>query len=78
MCCMRIRMAPIFSGKALGNRYRGRKILTVHVIPDSIKGSLPAWRLFMPFVRWYFRRVYSFRGRMHRDFTHGRRGDTFP
>jgi 1,2-diacylglycerol-3-alpha-glucose alpha-1,2-galactosyltransferase len=43
-----------------GLRYRGRRILTVHVIPDSIKGSLPAWRLLMPFVRWYLRRVYSF------------------
>jgi 1,2-diacylglycerol-3-alpha-glucose alpha-1,2-galactosyltransferase len=43
-----------------GRRYRGRRVYTVHVIPDSIKGSLPAWRLFMPLVRWYFKRVYSY------------------
>ncbi|MGA3051573.1 MAG: glycosyltransferase [Chitinispirillaceae bacterium] len=51
---------PYFFLKGLRRRYRGRKILTVHVIPDSIRGSLPAWRLLMPFVRWYFRLVYSF------------------
>ena len=51
---------PYFFWKGLRRRYRGKKILTVHVIPDSIKGSLPAWRLLMPFVRWYFRLVYSF------------------
>jgi len=49
---------PYFFWK--GRRYKGRRILTVHVIPDSIKGSLPLWRLWMPFVRWYFRKVYSF------------------
>jgi 1,2-diacylglycerol-3-alpha-glucose alpha-1,2-galactosyltransferase len=43
-----------------GRKYGGRRVFTVHVIPDSIKGSLPAWKLFMPAVRWYFRRVYSF------------------
>ncbi len=43
-----------------GRKYRGRRVYTVHVIPDSIKGSLPAWKFFMPFVRWYFRRVYSY------------------
>jgi 1,2-diacylglycerol-3-alpha-glucose alpha-1,2-galactosyltransferase len=40
--------------------YPKRKILTVHVIPDSIKGSLPFASQLMPFVRWYFRQVYSF------------------
>jgi 1,2-diacylglycerol-3-alpha-glucose alpha-1,2-galactosyltransferase len=49
---------PYYFWKGLG--YKGRRILTVHVIPDSIKGSLPAWRLLMPFVRWYFRHVYSY------------------
>jgi 1,2-diacylglycerol-3-alpha-glucose alpha-1,2-galactosyltransferase len=43
-----------------GIRYKGRRIHTVHVIPDSIKGSLPNWRLFMPFVKWYFKMVYSY------------------
>lgn len=49
---------PYFFWK--GRRYPGRRIYTVHVIPDSIKGSLPAWRLLMPFVRWYFKRVYAY------------------
>lgn len=43
-----------------GLRYKGRRIHTVHVIPDSIKGSLPMWPVFMPFVNWYFRQVYSY------------------
>lgn len=43
-----------------GRRYQGRRVYTVHVIPDSIKGSLPAARFLMPFVRWYFKRVYSY------------------
>ncbi len=43
-----------------GFRYKKRRIYTVHVIPDSIKGSLPAWKFFMPFVRWYLRRVYNY------------------
>jgi 1,2-diacylglycerol-3-alpha-glucose alpha-1,2-galactosyltransferase len=43
-----------------GRRYPGRRVYTVHVIPDSIKGSLPASNLFMPIVRWYFRKVYSY------------------
>ena len=43
-----------------GLNYRKRKVLTVHVIPDSIKGSLPQAKLLMPFVRWYFKQVYSY------------------
>jgi 1,2-diacylglycerol-3-alpha-glucose alpha-1,2-galactosyltransferase len=43
-----------------GRRYKGRRILTAHVIPDSAKGSLPTYSLFMPLVRWYLRRVYSY------------------
>jgi len=43
-----------------GRRYRGRRVFTAHVIPDSIKGSLPLWPIFMPFVRWYLRQVYSY------------------
>jgi 1,2-diacylglycerol-3-alpha-glucose alpha-1,2-galactosyltransferase len=43
-----------------GARYKGKRIHTVHVIPDSIKGSLPFWQVFMPFVKWYFKQVYSF------------------
>jgi 1,2-diacylglycerol-3-alpha-glucose alpha-1,2-galactosyltransferase len=40
-------------------RYRGRSILTVHTIPDSVRGSLPLWRLFLPLARAYFRFAYS-------------------
>ena len=43
-----------------GFRYKGRRILTVHVIPDSIKGSLPYWRIFYPIVKRYFKLVYSY------------------
>lgn len=43
--------------KSIG--YKGRRVFTVHVIPDSIKGSLPAWKLFYPFIKWYFKKVYS-------------------
>lgn len=43
-----------------GRRYRGRRVFTVHVIPDSIKGSLPMGSLLMPFARWYLRHVYSY------------------
>lgn len=40
--------------------YKGKRIHTVHVIPDSIKGSIPYWPVFMPFVNWYFKQVYSY------------------
>ena len=43
-----------------GRRYKGRRIYTAHVIPDSIKGSLPMWKVLMPFVKWYFKKVYSY------------------
>ena len=43
-----------------GIGYKGRRILTVHVIPDSARGSIPGWQLFMPVIRWYFRQVYSY------------------
>jgi 1,2-diacylglycerol-3-alpha-glucose alpha-1,2-galactosyltransferase len=43
-----------------GRCYKGRRILTAHVIPDSARGSLPLWRFYMPLVRWYLRRVYSY------------------
>jgi len=43
-----------------GRTYKGKRIHTAHVIPDSIKGSLPMWKLFYPFVKWYFKKVFSF------------------
>lgn len=43
-----------------GRKYKGRRIFTAHVVPDSIKGSFPVWQLFMPIVRWGLRKVYSY------------------
>jgi Glycosyltransferase len=43
-----------------GRKYKGRRVFTVHVIPDSIKGSLPLWWLFMPFIRLGLKIVYSY------------------
>ena len=43
-----------------GRKYKGRRVFTAHVIPDSIKGSLPAWGLFMPFIRLGLKIVYSY------------------
>jgi 1,2-diacylglycerol-3-alpha-glucose alpha-1,2-galactosyltransferase len=43
-----------------GRRYKGKRVFTVHVIPDSIKGSLPNWWLFMPFIRLGLKIVYSY------------------
>jgi 1,2-diacylglycerol-3-alpha-glucose alpha-1,2-galactosyltransferase len=43
-----------------GRKYKGRRVFTAHVIPDSIKGSLPVWRLFMPFIRLGLKLVYSY------------------
>jgi len=43
-----------------GRNYKGKRIFTAHVIPDSIKGSLPFWKLFYPFVRWGLKIVYQY------------------
>jgi 1,2-diacylglycerol-3-alpha-glucose alpha-1,2-galactosyltransferase len=43
-----------------GRKYKGRRVFTAHVIPDSIKGSLPMWGLFMPFIRLGLKIVYSY------------------
>lgn len=43
-----------------GLRYRRRKVFTVHVIPESMKGSFPMWKTWMPFVKWYLKQVYSY------------------
>jgi 1,2-diacylglycerol-3-alpha-glucose alpha-1,2-galactosyltransferase len=43
-----------------GRKYKGRRVFTAHVIPDSIKGSLPLWWLFMPFIRVGLKIVYSY------------------
>ena len=43
-----------------GLKYKGRKVYTAHVIPDSAKGTFPAWKLLMPVFRWYLKLVYSY------------------
>lgn len=43
-----------------GIKYKGKRVFTVHVIPDSIKGSLPCWKLFMPAIKVGLRLVYSY------------------
>ncbi len=43
-----------------GRKYKGKRVFTVHVIPDSIKGSLPLWQVFMPAVRLGLKIVYSY------------------
>jgi 1,2-diacylglycerol-3-alpha-glucose alpha-1,2-galactosyltransferase len=39
--------------------YPGRRIMTAHVIPDSFKGSLVGWRLWMPLANWYLKLAYN-------------------
>jgi len=43
-----------------GRKYKGRRVFTAHVIPESIEGSLPLWKLFLPFVRWGLKTVYQY------------------
>ncbi|MGB4850537.1 MAG: glycosyltransferase family 4 protein [Saprospiraceae bacterium] len=43
-----------------GRKYKHKKIFTVHTTQDTIKGSLPFWKLAMPFVKWYFKQVFSY------------------
>jgi 1,2-diacylglycerol-3-alpha-glucose alpha-1,2-galactosyltransferase len=43
-----------------GRNYKGRRIHTVHVIPDSIKGSLPLWKLLYPLAKAYFKMAFSY------------------
>jgi len=43
-----------------GRKYKWKKFFTAHVIPDSIKGSLPSWQLLMPFVKAGLKMVYSY------------------
>ena len=43
-----------------GIRYKGCRIHTVHVIPDSIKGSLPMWKNLLPLAKSYFKMAFSY------------------
>jgi 1,2-diacylglycerol-3-alpha-glucose alpha-1,2-galactosyltransferase len=43
-----------------GRKYKGRRVYTVHVIPDSVKGSLPIWKVSLPVTKWYLKKVHSY------------------
>jgi 1,2-diacylglycerol-3-alpha-glucose alpha-1,2-galactosyltransferase len=43
-----------------GRKYKGKRIYTVHVIPDSVKGSIPLWKIFLPVTEWYLKKVHSY------------------
>ncbi|MGH7442776.1 MAG: glycosyltransferase family 4 protein, partial [bacterium] len=39
--------------------HKGRRVMTAHVIPDSFKGSLVLWRLWMPLAKAYLKFAYN-------------------
>ncbi len=41
------------------HKYTGRRVMTAHVIPDSFKGSLVGWQLWMPIAEWYLKMAYN-------------------
>lgn len=43
-----------------GRKYKGRRVYTVHVIPDTGRGSYQLWRLTMPLGKWYLKKVYEY------------------
>jgi 1,2-diacylglycerol-3-alpha-glucose alpha-1,2-galactosyltransferase len=43
-----------------GRKYKGKRVFTVHVTPDSIKGSLPFWRTLMPAIKLGLKFIYSY------------------
>jgi 1,2-diacylglycerol-3-alpha-glucose alpha-1,2-galactosyltransferase len=43
-----------------GWKYKGRRVFTAHIIPDSAKGTLPLWRIFMPLYAFGLKMVYSY------------------
>src|SRR5665213_2762549 len=43
-----------------GKGYKGRRILTAHVIPDSSRGTIPFWKQLLPLTRLYLKLAYSF------------------
>ena len=43
-----------------GKNYKGKRVFTAHVTPDSGKGSLPLWKFTEPLGRWYLRKVYDY------------------
>src|SRR5215469_7897436 len=43
-----------------GRRYKGRRIFTVHVIPDSTRGTIPFWKRLMPLTKVYLKAAYDY------------------
>jgi 1,2-diacylglycerol-3-alpha-glucose alpha-1,2-galactosyltransferase len=43
-----------------GWKYKGRRVFTAHIIPDSAKGTLPLWKIFMPLYAFGLKIVYSY------------------
>jgi 1,2-diacylglycerol-3-alpha-glucose alpha-1,2-galactosyltransferase len=43
-----------------GRKYKGRRVFTAHVIPDSVRGSFPLWKLILPLSKWYLKKVYEY------------------
>ncbi|TFG43832.1 MAG: hypothetical protein E4H43_01240 [Bacteroidia bacterium] len=43
-----------------GRKYKGKRVFTAHAIPESVKGSLPLWKLFYPFIKWGLKTVYQY------------------
>jgi 1,2-diacylglycerol-3-alpha-glucose alpha-1,2-galactosyltransferase len=43
-----------------GRKYKGKRVFTAHVIPESGNGSFPLWKYTMPIGRWYLRMVYDY------------------
>ncbi len=43
-----------------GRRYKGKRVFTAHIIPDSAIGTVPFLKQFHPFLTWYLRKVYAY------------------
>ena len=43
-----------------GRAYKGRRILTAHVIPDSSKGTIPFWKQLLPLTTFYLKLAYTY------------------
>ena len=43
-----------------GWKYKGRRILTAHVIPESSKGTIPFWKQLLPLTSWYLKLAYKY------------------
>ncbi len=43
-----------------GRKYKGRRVLTAHVIPDSSRGTIPFWKQLLPLTKMYLKSTYAF------------------